>query len=302
MTSIRKMEIFSAVAELKSFTGAAGALYLTQPAISWQIKALEEEMGLNLFSRRDKQLELTEAGERFYQSCQQILSLYKRTEEDMAKYRGLSCGSLHIGASTIPGEYILPQLITRFTDLYPGLDISISIGGTGNIIKQLLHGNIDLAIVGAKVTETEVEYLKWVADEMILVTAYDSPLPELIEAKDLTKYPLIWREAASGSRMILEKSLAEKDIFFEQWPATLKFGSTQAVINAVLNSNSMAFISVWAANPLIENKQFRKINVPGLILNRYFYLANWQPDFMSNAALACKTFLEEYNEKQQKLK
>lgn len=294
MTSIKKMEVFSTVAELKSFTGAAEALYMTQPAISWQIKALEEEIGLRLFNRHDKNLELTEAGSRFYQTCQQILSLYRQSEEYMSEYRGLSCGSLKLGASTIPGEYILPQALSGFIIKYPGLNVSLSIGGTVNIIKELSIGHIDLAIVGAKTVAPQVEYTEWLPDEMILVTARNSSLPQKMAPEDLVKYPLIWRETTSGSRIILESALAEKNIFVQQWPATIRLGSTQAVINSVLSSNAMAFISIWAVEHLISSGDLRRITVPQLKLTRHFYLASWNPDYMSNAARACKEYLEDY--------
>lgn len=121
MSSIKQIRSFIMVADLKSFTNAAEALFMTQPAISAQIKSLEETIGLPLIERNDKRVQLTEAGKHFYRDAKEILTVYNRAIEIMEDFKGLHRGKLALGASTIPGEYLMPKFIGNSAKSIPEL-------------------------------------------------------------------------------------------------------------------------------------------------------------------------------------
>ncbi len=294
MTTIKQMEIFLKVADCKSFTKAAVALYMTQPAISWQIKMLEKELDLVLFSRNDNTIELTEVGNYFYHSCKQMLAVYRQTQEDMEQFHTLKKGHLHIGASSIPGEYILPKAIIRFGDEYPDLRNTVTIGTTSSMIEELINGSIDFAVVGAKIPEPKIEYIPWLHDEIILVTAANSHVPRKLSLYELKSQPLIMRERGSGSRIMIQQELQKHGIELDEANIFLELSTTQGVINALLSGVGMSFISIWAAQPLIDSGLLVRIDVDELSIKRDFYIAIWQSRYLSRAASTCWQFLLDY--------
>lgn len=277
MTSLRQLEVFVRVAELGSFTQAANELFITQPAISWQIKTLEENAGVPLFRRRDKKLELSEAGKELLTASREILTIYRRVEHSLSQYQGLEKGMFHLGASTVPGEYILPRILSQFCEAHPGVELNMAVGSTGEILRRLVTGELDIAVVGANVEMPDVSYTPWLEDSLVGVTSAQRPLPELKTLQDLTQLPLIERREDSGSRLAMEEALSRENIKLSDFKRTIVLDSNQAVLTGAANGLGVAFVSMWAAGPAISRGELALLPVLPFPWKRRFYIARWQP-------------------------
>lgn len=169
MFSLRQLKAFVLVAENRSFTKAAKLLYMTQPAISAQIKALEERLEVQLLERNDKNITLTEAGQIFYEEAYKIIALHEGFVEVINELKGVRRGRVSMAASTIPGEYVLPMLIGEFGRLYPGLDLSLKIVDTGTVADLLLNRSVDIGMIGAQVKDEAIYHTEFMQDELIII-------------------------------------------------------------------------------------------------------------------------------------
>ncbi len=277
MTSLRQLEIFVKVAEVGSFTQAASQLFITQPAISWQIKNLEEQAGVPLFRRRDKKLELSDAGEDLLAASREILAIYRRAEHSLSQYRGLEKGTFHIGASTIPGEYLLPRILPDFCGQHPNIDIRVSIGATGEMLRRLTTGELDMAVVGAALDLPDVTYIPWLEDALVGVASPKLRLPEPLLMDQLTALPLIERQEDSGTRMALEDALSREGLSLADFARHTILDSNQAVLSGVTAGLGIAFISLWAAAPALSRQELQLLPVTPFPWKRRFYIAQWRP-------------------------
>lgn len=293
MLNFRQLSIFVAVAELGSFTKAAKHLFMTQPAISWQIKSLETELGLTLLERGDRAVTLTEAGRLFYTEAKRLTNLYEKLLADMEEYKELGRGNLKLGASTIPGEYLLPDYIGRFKRLYPEVNISLSIGDTRAIVEKLALDSIQMGVIGAKLDETKLELVPFMEDQLILIAGTQHPGEKKppVTLKDLTGFSYVLREEGSGTRMVVEQELAGKGMSLTDLDVVMELGSTRAVITAVAAGLGLSWVSRWAAEEALSLGHVREIPVEGLEIKRPFYLATRRNRTMSPLARAFTDFL-----------
>lgn len=293
MASIKQIKSFIIVADLKSFTKAADVLFMTQPAVSWQIKALEEHVGLPLIERNDKRVVLTEAGKQFYRDAKEMLAVYDRAMDTMDDYKGLQRGKLKLGASTIPGEYLMPKYIGNFKKGYPGVDLSLTISDTGHIVDMLLDRSIDLGVVGAKIDYEAVEFVPFIQDELIMIAASDSDIPDEINVADVANIHLIVRETYSGTQMVLKESLASHGIKEEDLKITMELGSTQAVITAAVGGLGAAFVSKLAADAALKAKTVKQVVIDDLSLKRDLYVVTLKNTHFTRAVDAFHQYLME---------
>jgi len=285
--NLRQLEVFLWVAELKSFTGAAKHLFMSQPAVSFQIRALEEELGVKLFWRNEKNVALTEAGRLLYPEARQMVSHFYKLKSGLDDLKGLRMGRLEIGASTIPGEYVLPLLIGDFRRIYPGIQISLRIGGSGEVEKWLLDREIDLGFTGVFVAGKDVQCLPWIDDRLVLIVPPDHPwgLKKSVELSELIKEPLILREPGSGTRRTFEAKLAGKDITLAQCNVAMELGSTRAIITAVQAGLGVGVVSFWAAQEPLLLERVREAVLKDLNLQRKLYVArnqNWVNNYATD--------------------
>ncbi|MEW6426007.1 MAG: selenium metabolism-associated LysR family transcriptional regulator [Bacillota bacterium] len=276
--NLRQLEVFLRVAELKSFTRAARQLYMSQPAVSFQIRSLEEELGVKLFWRNEKNVMLTEAGRLLYPEVKQMIGHFYKIKSGLDNLKGLRTGHLEIGASTIPGEYLLPLLIGDFRKKYPGVLVSLRIGGSGEVEKWLANREIDLGFTGIFVAGKEVECLPWIDDRLVLIIPPDHPWGQkkVVDVSELIKEPLILREPGSGTRRAFEDRLAAKNVLLTRGNTAMELGSTRAIITAVQAGLGIGVVSYWAARePLLLNR-VKEILLKDVDLRRKLYVARSQ--------------------------
>ncbi|MQG80143.1 MAG: LysR family transcriptional regulator, partial [SAR202 cluster bacterium] len=166
--NLHHLFIFYAVARTGSFSNAASMLNLTQPAVSIQINELESSLGTTLLHRKQRKLQITDTGEIVLKYAQQIFTLSDELISTLDEIKGLKSGDLVLGASTTPGEYVLPILVGEFRKIHPGITIEITVGNTEDIIQKMSEYKIDLAMVGdcSNDSNEDLEFVKFVTDEI----------------------------------------------------------------------------------------------------------------------------------------
>src|SRR2546425_625297 len=242
---LRRLEVFAKVAELGSFSRAAEALFLTQPTISEHVRALEEELGVQLLDRLGRGATPTPAGQLVLGYALRVLALAREARQALDQFLGRMSGQLVVGGSTIPGEYVLPALIGQFKAKYPDISISLLIGSSRDVSEWVEHGRVEIGVVGADPESRTLRSRALMADEMVIVVPADHPWAarKSVALDDLTREPLILRERGSGSRAAFERALASADLDLSAFRVVGELGSTQAVKQAVRAGVGISVIS-----------------------------------------------------------
>src|SRR5256712_7989972 len=166
---LRQLRTFKAVADLSSFSLAAQQLRLSQPSVSYQVKELEEAIGMPLLDRLGKRVQLTQAGSILYAYARRTLDVLDEAALALEEMRGIKRGSLRVGASTTVGIYLLPAALGAFKKLHPGIVISLEIGTRARVQEQVLRNELDLAIVGPALKDPDLAILPFLGDELVVV-------------------------------------------------------------------------------------------------------------------------------------
>lgn len=296
MFSLRQLKAFVTVAENKSFTKAAKTLYMTQPAISAQIKALEDRLEICLLERNDKNIILTEAGEIFYQEALKIIALYNGFMEAIDELKGVSKGKLYLAASTIPGEYVLPSLLGDFNKLCPGVELHLKIADTGHVAEQLVKRSADIGLLGAPVKNDVLHMEEFIKDELIIIaSASDKSIPDIIGLTELAEANLLLREVESGTRMFFIDELKKQGVDPKTLNITMELGSTRAIITAVQSGLGLSAVSRLACRESLELGKIREIKLDGISFERSLYLAWNKNKYQSHAVKAFLKYLHSQN-------
>lgn len=274
MFDIHQLEVFCRVLELKSFSKAAESVYLTQPTVSGHIQALEQFLDTRLFDRLGKKVVPTRAGELLYKYAGQILSLRSEARRELELFLGKVKGEMTIGASTIPGAYILPELIGSFKKDHSDIHITLTIADTIGVIDSLLAGKIEIGVVGAKIEDKSLKYQELVKDEMVVVVPSDHAWARRrhVDAGELKKETFVLREPGSGTRITSLKALEKLGMNVKELNIIAEMGSTEAVRQAVKAGIGIGILSRRAVKDDIAAGSLHGLRVKGLDLWREFYV------------------------------
>ena len=273
---LRLLEIFCRVYAERSFSRAAKDLHLTQPTISAHVKELEESIGTPLFNRLGREIQPTEAGRHLYEHAQEIVTLKRSIIESMAAFLGRVEGVLTVGASSVPGECLLPRLMTGFHAAHPAVRTRLRISDSGDTLDDLRHGDVELAVVGSSASDSDLHFEPFASDRLVLaVPATTTWTPKSrVSLRQLRHLPLLLRESGSGTRTALETALAEKGIALEEMNVAAELGSLGAIKDAVRQGYGVSFISEIAIRPEQEAGLLRTARVHGLgTIKRTYYTA-----------------------------
>jgi DNA-binding transcriptional LysR family regulator len=273
----RHLETFCRIAERKSFSKAADDLFLTQPTVSGHILSLEQSLSLRLFDRTGREVRLTKAGEIFFQFASKILMTRKDMINALSEFSKGIRGKLSLGASTIPGEYLLPKLMGDFKKEYPHLTISLKIADTKEIVQYVLEGHVEFGMTGAKLDHPSLSYEKYEEDQIIIVGSSIIPLigKKKMNLEELIKEPWIIREEGSGTQMAVEKALRKKGKSLKQFNMVIEMGSTSSVKEGVKARLGFAFISRKAAEEELKQGLLTQIDVDDLEpISRQIYIVS----------------------------
>lgn len=288
---IHRLLVFCKVVELQSFTKAADAVSLTQPTVSEHIRALEDLLGEKLIDRLGREILPTPAGRILYQYAREIIHLRDKAIQALEKFKGNLSGTLHIGGSTIPGTYLLPNLIGTFKTNYPSIQIILKIGSSGDIVKRILDGSIEFGMIGARWDDKRITLSEINSDELVLVVYPGHPWEgrEFVELDELAGVPLVSRERGSGTRMVMLQALEAAGFNPSRLDVVAEMGSTEAVRQSVKAKIGVAILSSFAVKEDIAGKTLYQVAIKGLRIQRPFFLAQRRNRELSPLCLA---FLE----------
>ena len=290
----RHLETFCRVADLKSFSKAADDLFLTQPTVSGHILSLEHSLSLRLFDRTGREVRLTKAGEVFLRYASKILSSRKDLLNALSEFSQGIRGELSLGASTIPGEYLLPKLMGHFKKEHPHFTLSLKIADTKEVAQLVLEGDVEYGMIGGKLNHNFLHYEKYEEDEIIVVAPSGHPLTKKKKADltDLLKEPWIIREEGSGTQMAVEKALRKKGMSLKQFNVVMEMGSTSAVKEGVKAGLGLAFISKRAVEEELKQGLFSRIHVEGIDpISRQLYIVSHRGRTLSPIGMEFLRFL-----------
>lgn len=243
---LRLLEIFCHVCEERSFSRAAERLRLSQPTVSSHVRTFEQQVGATLLDRLGREVTPTRAGALLYEHGRRIMEAKRAMTEDLDRFLHRLEGQLGIGASTIPGEYLLPPLLGELRSAYPRIEVQLLIRDTAEILEKVRAGEIELGFVGARRGDIpDLEYRDFAADRLVLVTPADGRWSGVAEIglEELCREPMVAREPGSGTRTFFERRLEQVGRGAGDLHIVAEMGSTSAVKQAVLAGLGVAVLS-----------------------------------------------------------
>ncbi len=271
---LRRLEVFCKVVELKSFTKAAAAMGLAQPTVSEHIRSLEEMVAEKLVDRLGREVVATAAGRIFYQYSRNIVRLKEEAIQALEQFRGNLSGHLILGASTIPGTYVLPKLIGAFKARHPAVLATLRIGDTTSIAKEILQGDIEAAVVGSLWNDRRLISEELFVDELTLAVQSEHRWAgkPLISVDELADEPFILRERGSGTRMVMAKMLENHGFDPSKLHVVAEMGSTEAVCQGIKAGIGISILSRHAVEEDIQRGTLSAVEIRGMRFVRPLYM------------------------------
>ena len=269
--NLKHLAVFHAVAKSGSINQAAKQIHITQPAISRQIHLLEEALGVKLFDRLPRGVQLTEAGRILAEDARRIFALAQQSESTMREIRSLASGRLALGASSTIGNYLLPPILTDYHRQHPGIEIDLSIGNTEYIQHQLLEDQIGIGLTEGFVEHAELHSEVFMRDELLIIAAPQHPLAHApsVSIDELARQPFVFREAGSGTRAVLENHMAKQQVTLRHH---ITLGSTESVKSAVRANAGIAAVSKLTVQCELNAGALVSLHVKGMRLYRPLHL------------------------------
>jgi DNA-binding transcriptional LysR family regulator len=267
-----RLKVFWAVAKHLSFRRAAEELYLSQPAVSLQIKALEEEVGLQLFDRSGTHISLTAAGGTLLQYVEKLDALAVEAESALAPFRGEVRGRLAVGASLTIAQYVLPRLLGPFLQQNPHLEVGVTTHNSERVIEDVVEQRSALGLIEGPARRRDVTLEPVLEDELVVIAppAHEWVEQNEIEVVQLRSVPLLLREQGSGSRLVAELALRKLGIRPRDLHVILEFDMTEAIKSGVEAGLGIGIVSRWAIRKELELGTLRTVTVRGLRMQRHF--------------------------------
>jgi DNA-binding transcriptional LysR family regulator len=279
MTSLEnfRLVVFRAVARQLSFRKAAEELYLTQPAVSLQIKALEEGLGVTLFDRSGIKVRLTSAGECLLKYAEDSSRLWLEASHALAAFTSAQSGVLTLGASTTIAQYVLPRLLSEFCASHPRVRPTLTSGNTEHIVREVEEGRIALGFIEGPPRSRDLRLAPFLEDELVLLApaAHEWAERAVIVPGELTGVPLLMRERGSGTRHIIELALEQHHIGRSSLNVVMELDSTEAIKSAVEAGFGVGFVSRWAlAKDARLGPAFQIVEIKGIRFKRHFVMVS----------------------------
>jgi DNA-binding transcriptional LysR family regulator len=265
--NLHHLRVFSAVAEHGGFSRAAGALNVSQPAVSKAVHELERQVGMPLFDRSGRTLRRTPAGDALYTRARELFGVEELAEEELRALRGLERGTLRVGASTTVATYFLPPCLGEFARAHPGVALQLVSANTRAIARAVVERRIDVALVEGPVQDERITTRRWREDELVVIAppAHALARKRSVHAADLAAYAFIVREPGSGTRVVASRALAQAGVHV---PVAMQLGSTEAIKQAVAAGLGLAIVSRVAAHDQLELERVVEVRVRDLVMRR----------------------------------
>ncbi|MEY8302744.1 selenium metabolism-associated LysR family transcriptional regulator [Anaerosalibacter bizertensis] len=295
---LRQLETFVEVTNLKSFSKAAKKLYITQPTVTSHIQNLEKELGTILINRSGKNMSLTEAGDILYKYAINIINTCEMAKFQLASYKGKIQGHLEICSSSVPRKYVLPNILKEFVLKYPDVTFSLTDRDSKEVIRNILDGENDFGIVGAKYPSKNLDYIELIEDELLLVTAnipkFFQDNYSYLDKEILLKEKIIFREKGSGTRNLLERELEKNNISSNLLNIIGYIEDTETIKKLISLGIGVSFLSEKTILEELNLNKFKVFNIKGFDLNRKFYFVYHKNRQLSPLSETFKNFMLEH--------
>jgi DNA-binding transcriptional LysR family regulator len=269
---LHQLYVFTKVVEHKSFSKAAEDIFLSQSTVSSHIQALERTLNVNLFDRVGREIILTPSGERLYQWALKLLLMKDQAMLDLKEGATELRGMIRIGASSVPGQFMIPKMVKQFRQQYPKATFHINQSSSKNIADKVLNGSVDFGILGEKYDNEKLCYIPLLKEHLVLITSKRSNIVGPVNIQDLLSYPFIMRNSDSGTNSLIEKFLKKNQISKEKMNIVAYTENGQSLIEFVLQDIGIAIISKMAANEYLERNLLTIHEINEFHDERYFYL------------------------------
>jgi DNA-binding transcriptional LysR family regulator len=284
-----RLKVFRAVADHLNFRKAAEHLFLSQPAVTLQIKALENDLGVRLFDRSAGRISLTPQGTILLNYARKIAALVADAERDLSGNEGAVLGELSLGVSTTIAQYVLPRLLGAFLDDHPRVQFSLHSGNTSEIVQLLLDSKVSVGLIEGPARERSVRTEPFMEDELVLITAPGSESDHFSRSQLLASN-LLMREQGSGSRRVVETALEKAGLKLKSFKKTMCLDSTEAIKSAVEAGLGIGFVSHWAIGKELELGALKVARVSGVRVTRHFTLISRTGPELQGPAAAFRVF------------
>ena len=271
---LKQLEIFCKIVEFQSFTKAARAVSLAQASVSERIAVLENSVGTRLLDRLGRKVLPTSAGKLLLKHAVVMLEMKQRACMEMDDFLGIRKGEVHLGASTIPGEYILPSIMVEFSEKYPLISIKLAISDTREIETRILDGTFEIGVVGSKNFGDNLIYNKLWDDELVLAVSAEHRWSgkSSISIQELSEEPFILREEGSGTLKIITDYFNSASFDIDSLKTVARFGSSTAVKEGIKSGLGISLLSSKAIKTELDAGILKALKIKNLSMKRIFYL------------------------------
>lgn len=267
-----RLRVFITAAKTLNFTKCAEQLYISQPAVSKHIGELESRYKVQLFERSGSRLALTEAGRVMLEHAERIADGYRRLQYEMDLFTDRLGGELKVGASTTIAQYVLPQVLARFTARFPEVKVSLVSGNSEQVEAALARHDTDLGLVESSARHPGFHYEPFIPDELVLIASTKGWYGrcDQVTLAELQTVPLVLRESGSGTLEVISKYLAAADVRLASLRVVMQLGSTESIKSFVRNSDAMAIVSVASIVDELRSGELRIIDIEGCTIRQEF--------------------------------
>ena len=282
---VRDLQVFLSVSKHLNYTRAGEELNLSQPSVSVRIRQLETQLDVKLFEQLGKKVALTDAGQLLVPYARRVMASVEDAHHAIDELQGLERGSLRIGASTTPGMYLVPQVVARFKQRYPKIDLHLRIKDTREVEESVLRNEFDFGFVGGHLAASEVTALPWLTDELLLVVprAHQFARKKTVNKQELQKESFILRESGSATRAVIVDQLRKSDF---DVITIMEMENPESVKKAVQSGLGIAFISKFAVATELKAKSLIAVRVQGLSIHRELKIVHRKDKHLGRAAVA----------------
>lgn len=273
--NLTQLRAFVAVVEHHSFSGAARALGLSQPAVTMQVQSLEAEAGATLLDRRYRRIEPTEAGTALLPHARRVLAELEEARYELDHLGDRVTGRLEIAASTTPGDYVLPALLGAFLAAYPEVGVSLRVMDTARVVEAVASGEAHLGMTGAELDAgAKVGFERLGTDELLVVCAPDDELAHVegAAAAVLADEPFVMRRSGSGTRIVTEEALRAEGVDPADLRVVAELGTSEAIVRAVEGGLGIGIVSRWVAEKALALGTVAEVDVRGFPVERPFFV------------------------------
>jgi len=271
--NIAQLRTFVTVVELGSFSEAARAMGISQPAVTMQIQTLESDVGATLLDRRYRRIDLTEAGRALMPYARRVIGELEDARDEIAALSGTVTGRLTIAASTTPGVYVIPRVLGGFLAANPEVRVTITVHDTAEVIEAVESGHANFGVTGAIVKGAKIDFMPLATDELVAICHPASPLAtrSRVALADLAAADWVMREPGSGTRQVAERALAEHGLEPSELRVVVELGAGEAIVSAVEGGLGVAMLSRYVAEKALALGTVARIDLDLPPIERPFY-------------------------------